>query len=391
MSTNISIRRAVRYALLTSVAASAAQSLPAVAAEGDDVVAELVVTGSRNQSQDYVANSPVVTANAEQIAANADITLDTYLNTLPQVNPAGGTTSNNPGNGGQSNIDLRGLGANRNLVLIDGRRAMPSASDMTVDLNTIPQALIESVEIVTGGAGAVYGADAVAGAVNIKLKNNFEGADLRYTYSNSTEYWDAQDYQVSALLGGNFAEDRGNAVFAFDYSNREGQIKSQRPFSSQATSTTSYLPEGFYIPGANAPSQAAVDSIFARYGVAAGAVTSGLIGFNLDGSLFSRGVFNSPLDVQNWRYPEDLNINANLFPDLYSYNFDAVNILTLPLERRSFMAKTNYQFDSGVEVFGSVGWTEYESQTALAPTPFPTVSTRAPGFASPIQVTSALV
>ncbi len=394
MSTNISIRRAVNYALWTSLAAASAHSLPAIAAEGNDVVAEVVVTGSRIQRQDYVANSPVVTATAEQIIENADVTLDTYLNTLPQVNPSGGTTSNNPPNGGQSNIDLRGLGANRNIVLFDGRRAMPSASDMTVDLNTIPQALIESIEIVTGGAGAVYGADAVAGAVNIKLKENFEGVDFRYNFSNSTEYWDAEEYQVSGLGGMNFADGRGNFVIGADYSKREKMIKSQRPFAAVATSTTSYLPEGFYISGANAPPQAAIDALFARpdYGSnAPGSTNATLLGFNTDGTLFSRGVFNSPLDVVNYRYPNDLNVNSNLFPDLYSYNFDAVNILTLPLERKSAMGKFKFEFDGGVEVFASAGYTEYDSQTALAPTPFPTVGTKAPGEASSIQATSSLV
>jgi outer membrane receptor protein involved in Fe transport len=394
MSTNISIRRAVSYALWTSVAAAAAHSSPIMAAENQDMVAEVVVTGSRIQRQDYVANSPVITSTAEQIVENADVTLDTYLNTLPQVNPAGGTTSNNPGNGGQSNIDLRGLGANRNIVLFDGRRAMPSASDMTVDLNTIPQALIESIEIVTGGAGAVYGADAVAGAVNIKLRENYEGLDFRYNFSNSTEYWDAEEYQVSGLGGMNFADGRGNFVIGADYSKREGMIKSQRAFAAQATSTTSYLPEGLYIPGANGPDQTAIDALFGRadYGSnAPGSVLGNLIGFNTDRTLFSRGVFNSPRDVVNFRYPNDLNINANLFPDLYSYNFDSVNILTLPLERKSGMGKFKFEFEGGVEVFASAGYTEYDSTTALAPTPFPTVGTKAPGEASAIQATSSLV
>lgn len=394
MSTNISIRRAVKYALWTGFAAAAAHSLPVVAAENEDMVAEVIVTGSRIQRQDYVANSPVITSTAEQIVENADITLDTYLNTLPQVNPAGGTTSNNPGNGGQSNIDLRGLGANRNIVLFDGRRAMPSASDMTVDLNTIPQALIESVEIVTGGAGAVYGADAVAGAVNIKLKENYEGIDLRYNFSNSTEYWDAEEYQVSGVGGMNFADDRGNFVIGADYSKREGMIKSQRPFAAVATSTTSYLPEGLYIPGSNPVRQSDVDALFGRadYGSnPAGSVLPTLIGFNTDRTLFSRGVFNSPRDVANFRYPNDLNINSNLFPDLYSYNFDALNILTLPLERKSAMGKFKFDFDGGVEVFASAGYTEYDSITALAPTPFPTVGTRAPGENSPIQASSPFV
>lgn len=391
MSTNISIRRAVRCALWTGLAAATVNSSPAAAAQGDDVVAEVVVTGSRIRRQDYVANSPVVTSTAEQIIENADVTLDTYLNTLPQVNPAGGTTSNNPGNNGQSNINLRGLGANRNIVLFDGRRAMPSASDMTVDLNTVPQAMIESIEIITGGAGAVYGADAVAGAVNIKLKEKYEGIDLRYNFSNSTEYWDAEEYQVSGVGGLNFAGERGNFVIAADYSKREGMIKSQRPFAAVATSTTSYLPEGLYIPGSNAPSQAAVDALFASYGFPAGSTNPTLLGFNTDGTLFSRGVFNSPLDVINYRYPVDLSVNSKLYPDLYSYNFDALNILTLPLERKSTMGKFKFEFGNGVEVFASGGYTEYDSVTALAPTPFPTVSTRAPGFASAIQATSSLV
>lgn len=356
-------------------------------------VETVVVTGTRIQRPDYVANSPTMTVEAAQITGHSDITLDTYLNTLPQVNPAGTTTSNNPPNNGTSNIDLRGLGAIRNLVLIDGRRPMVSDSFMRVDLNTIPQALVESIEIVTGGAGAVYGADAVAGATNIRLKRNFEGFDLRTSYSNASEEWDAEEYQVSISLGGNFGEDRGNVALGFDYSSREGLIKDQRPFAAIATQTTSFLPEGLYNPGSNAPSQAAVDAVFGSYGVAPGAVpaTATLIGFNTDDSLFSRGVFNNPLQVQNFRYPVDLSVNTNFFPDVYSYNFDAVNLLVLPLERRSFFGKFDYELDGGVEVFAQIGWTDYDSSSALAPTPTPTVTVRAPGEAVSGEATSSLV
>lgn len=393
MSANPSIRRAVRLSLMTGVVSAVATVAPVSLAQDIQVVDEVVVTGSRIQRNDYVANSPVLTTTAEQIQANADVTLDTYLNTLPQVNPAGGTTSNNPGNGGQSNINLRGLGANRNLVLIDGRRVMPSSSSLTVDLNTLPQALIESVEIVTGGAGAVYGADAVAGAVNFRLKQDYEGLEVRGSFSNSTEEWDAEEYNVSLLGGMNFAGGRGNVVGAFDFSKRELMIKSQRDFAAVATSTTSFLPEGFYITGGNAPTQESVDALFAGYvpGYVPGSTNPSLLSFNTDGSLFSVGVFNSPNDVLNFRYPVDLNVNQNLFPDLYSYNFDSVNVLTLPLERKSFMGRGNFEFDNGVELFGQVGWTEYESSTALAATPFPTVSTAAPGENSPIQAVSNLV
>lgn len=387
---NRNIARAVQTVLFSAAAVGAGlQSAPVAAQEQ---LQEIVVTGSRIVRRDFTSNSPITTFPAEQVVRNADITLDTFLNSLPQVSPAGTTTSNNPGNGGQSNVDL-GLGANRNLVLLDGRRAMPSGSDLTVDINTIPQAMIESIEIVGGGASAVYGADAVAGAVNFKLKSNFEGIDIRAGLSNSTEEWDAQEWTLSAVIGGNFADGRGNAVFGFDYANREGMIKSQRPFAAQATSTTSFLPEGNYIPGSNGPSQAVLDTIFAGYvsGYVPGDARTTTLGFNLDGTLYSRGVFNSPLDVVNFRYPIDLAVATKYFPDFHSYNFDAVNILTLPLERRSFMTKMDYQFEGGVEVFGRVGWTEYNSAAALAPTPFPTVTTAAPGLNTSTQAQSSLV
>jgi outer membrane receptor protein involved in Fe transport len=389
---NRTIARAVRTALVSAGAMSAAMQAAPSAAQTEQL-SEITVTGSRIVRRDFVSNSPITTFPAEQVVRNADVTIDTFLNTLPKVAPAGTTTSNNPGNGGQSNVDL-GLGANRNLVLLDGRRAMPSASDLSIDINTIPQAMIESIEIVTGGASAVYGADAVTGAVNFKLKNDFEGVDIRASWSNSTEEWDAQEYVISGVMGGNFADGRGNAIVGFDYAEREGMIKSQRPFAANATSTTSYLPEANYIPSTNGPTQAAVDALFAGYDPAyvAGDARTTTLGFNLDGTLYSRGVFNSPLDVVNFRYPVDcLVVNCNFYPDFHSYNFDSVNIMVLPLERRSFMGKFNYEFEGGVEVFSRLGWTEYDSTQALAPTPFPTVTTRAPGFANSIQATSIYV
>src|SRR5690606_33147062 len=189
------------------------------------------------------------------------------------------------------------------------------------------------------------------------------------------------------VLGGNFADGRGNAVVAVDYSERESLIKSQRDFSVFATSTTSFNPDGVYFESGNEPSQAAVDAVFGGYGVAPGAVETGLslIGFNPDGTLFSRGVFNSPLDVQNFTGPVDNSVNTSLFPDFYSYNFDEVNLLVLPFERLSVMSKINYEFDPAIEVFAQGGYTRYTSATALAPTPIPTVLAAAPGENSPIQ------
>jgi outer membrane receptor protein involved in Fe transport len=378
-------------------AAFAALSATSVQAQAEDdgSVAEVVVTGSRIVRQDFVAASPIATVTGDATTANADVTLETYLNTLPQVNPASTSSSNNPGNAGQANIDLRGLGSNRNLVLVDGRRPMFSSNTLTVDLNTIPQALIESIEVISGGAGATYGADAVSGVVNMKLKRNFEGLDLRATYGDNTDYSDSREYQFSAVIGGNFADGRGNAVLGFDRAVREEVSKGQRAFSALATSTTGTPPAGAIRFNAGNPIPlAAVQALFGTYGVAPTAVSSGsgLFGFNLDGTLFYAGVANNPtLQVQNFRYPIDVAVNTRFFPDFYSYNFDAPNALVLPLDRYSFMSKIDYEFDNKVKVFANVGYTEYTAVTALAPTPIPTVQTGAIGTATSNQVSSALV
>ncbi len=371
----------------------------------------IVVTGSRILKSDLQSSSPMVTLSASEVVGRQDVTLDTVLNTLPQVNPAGGTTSNNPGNGGQSNIDLRGLGANRNLVLIDGRRPMVSASDQSVDLNTIPMALIDSIEVITGGAGAVYGADAVAGVVNIKMRKRYEGITLSAGSSQSTEFRDGRENRFAILAGRNFEGNTGNASLYFDYSKRDALIKGERAFAAVATSTTSFFPEGSYRPTGNAPTQAAIDSIFNRPAyrqpfpgmpadpatglvpyTSANVPTNAQYLFNSDGSLIPVGLFNNrTVDVRNWRYPVDLGVNSNIFPGLYSYNFAAVNLLVLPLNRAPLGGKIDFRLPGGTELFSSFSSTTYTAKTALAPTPIPTINVLNPARASATQASSNLI
>ncbi len=367
---------AAPVALGLALASNPAYAQDSVATTDDAVTTEdaIVVTGSRIVRPNLESNSPIVVVTGEDTVKNADITLDTYLNTLPAVNPAGTTTSNNPGNGGQSNVNLRGLGSNRNLVLIDGRRPMVSSSNQDVDLNTIPQGLIERIEVVTGGAGATYGADAIAGVVNIRMKDDFEGVDLRGTYANTADA-DAEEWQVSGVIGGNFADGRGNIAIAAEHSEREGLIKSQRPFAAQATSTTRTFPTGRLVEGANPVTQAAINTVFSRYGVAAGqgpSAGSSNIGFNADGTLFGTGVFNSPEDVTNLRATTGVNPNLNFLPDFYSYNFDIINLLVLPLKRDSVFGRGHYEISPAATIFVQGSYTTYQTATALAPTPVST-------------------
>jgi len=347
--------------------------LPGLSMGQPNQTPQITVTGTRIQKADFESSSPILTISGDELRASPQITLETFLNALPQVNPAATTSSNNPGNSGQATLDLRGLGSGRNLVLVDGRRPMVSAADQSVDLNTIPLALIESIEIITGGAAAVYGSDAVAGVINIKTRRDFEGLDLRYNWSNAQRSKDALEESIQGTIGGNFAGKKGNAVLSFEIAERESLTKSQRDFSLLATSTTSSWLEGRVAPQAgNLHSQAAVNALMAKYGYPASSPqvpATSAFSFNNDGSLIYPGLFNSRLDVFNWKHPIDKGVNTRFFPDFYSYNFDPVNLLVLPLDRKSVSAKADYRFDSGVEVFSRFSYTLYTAATALAPTP----------------------
>ncbi len=149
-------------------------------ADADPMTLEAVtVTGSRLAVTDAATGRSVVVLAPEVVAGPATLSVEQTLARLPQFAPAAGGTSNSPGNDGQANLSLRGIGAAQTLVLLDGRRLTPADGRGVVDVNLIPPALLEGVEIVTGGASAVYGSDAIAGVVNLRLKSSFEGVEAR--------------------------------------------------------------------------------------------------------------------------------------------------------------------------------------------------------------------
>src|SRR5262245_38384276 len=182
MSTSNSIRHAVRYALLTSVAAGAAG--PAFAAD-QSTIQEVVVTGSRIAQPNLETTSPVTQVTSEDVITQGVTKIEDLINQLPQAFAAqNGTVSN--GATGTATVNLRGLGSTRTLVLVDGRR-LPyggvTSGSYAADLNQIPTAMVERVEVLTGGASAVYGSDAVAGVVNFIMKKNFEGIQIDGQYA----------------------------------------------------------------------------------------------------------------------------------------------------------------------------------------------------------------
>jgi iron complex outermembrane receptor protein len=387
MATSNLVRVAVRHALLTGAAAAMATAIPAYAQDKPaQTISEVVVTGTRIIRQDFEAPSPVVTVDADAFNLSGEVQVEQVLNTLPQLVPSVTTTSNNPSNGGQANVDLRGFGTTRTLVLLDGTRLVGSNVTGVVDLNTIPSALIDSVEILTGGASSTYGSDAIAGVVNVRLKRNFEGVQLNFQ-SNRTEHSDAQTTLIEGLIGGNFAENRGNAVLAMSYDKRDELLAGAREFSNVSLGPdlrplgSPTIPDGSVSWGSNAPTQAALDTVFGRYGAAPGGVLpSTTLGFNQDHSLFSFGSA-AAANVNVTNYKGDTS-DPGFNPKIYSYNFGPINNLQLPLERRQIAAFGRYNMlpdaaGFSAEAYSRIMFTTYHSDQQLASTPVTCTGTAA--------------
>ncbi len=272
MTTNYTFRNAVRQALYLGALSAAIGYAPLAAAQAvDDAdIEEITVTGSRLVRQDYQAASPISTVDAKLFSDTGSPTIETVLNTLPQFVPAITSTSNNPSNGGQANVSLRGLGTSRTLVLLDGRRVSPSNPTGVVDLNLIPASLIENVEVITGGASAVYGSDAIAGVVNIKTRQ-FVGLELTSNYGITDED-DGERLSLGITGGLESADGRGYAFGTLNWADRKKILQGERPFSSVALDWDgdSFEPLGsstirqgrWDAIGANAPTQAAIDAYF---------------------------------------------------------------------------------------------------------------------------------
>jgi iron complex outermembrane receptor protein len=205
--------------------------VPGAISAQDQGLEEITVTGSRIVRRDFEANSPILTVEEQAFDNTMSIGIETVMNQLPQFVPAvtpftttdvQASATNTPG---ASTLSLRGLGANRNLVLIDGRRGMPVNALGAVSINSIPSAAVQRVETITGGASSVYGADAMAGVVNFILKKDYEGVDFDVRYGETAE-GDGEEMRVSGVYGANFADDAGNVLMGFEYSSR-GRVRSR--------------------------------------------------------------------------------------------------------------------------------------------------------------------
>jgi iron complex outermembrane recepter protein len=240
---------------------------------------EITVTGSRIVRRDLEAPSPIVTIDAERLENSSTVAIESVLNQLPQFVPEGtqfdqGIQAGPTASLGIGSLNLRGIGANRTLVLIDGRRAQPANAALIIDVNTIPSAAIQRVETITGGASAVYGADAMAGVVNFILKDDFEGVDLDFQTSQTAQ-GDGGETRFTSLLGVNGEDGNSNVMLGVEWYKRGVVNLRDRDFYmngwfDQGSNAGGFIQMPGYSPSTNnqplptggAPLQSAVDQIF---------------------------------------------------------------------------------------------------------------------------------
>jgi len=362
------VQAAVSAALATGFAVAASAAEPAAtpdkskAKAGDDLV-EVTVTGSRIVRRDIESSSPLITVDKEVLEKSSYISIEQALNELPEFMAGGalfgagavtgltaaGDVAGSAGTGnmfdtarpvdnarvgqftpGAATVNLRGLGPNRSLTLIDGRRAISSNASGAIDLNTVPQIAISNIEVITGGASSVYGADALAGVTNIKLRDNFQGLQVRTRAGVNEAGGDGKEWQFSTLMGLSIGG-KGHAMVAMDYSKRQVSLWRNRDFfraamESPLSNSGDYIFGWYpgYTPGTlpagcnaatctttslsatagggannvfnnvwagNGPTQTAINQVFAdRTCSTVNCVTNALGGylFNPDGTLFVR-------------------------------------------------------------------------------------------------------
>jgi outer membrane receptor protein involved in Fe transport len=323
--------------------------------EEETLIEEVVVTGSRLQDNPNLASStPVLSVSGEEGVVRGNVRVEDFVNIMPQVFAAEGSEVSNSALG-TAQLDLRGLNPIRTLVLVDGFR-LPYGSSQTSppNLDIVPMQLVERVDILTGGASAVYGSDAIAGVANFILKRDFEGVEFGYQWgkqynSNSDSFWqsvleaggqpvpgsswDGRENNFHAIIGLNSGDGRGNVTVFASYEDRKAVVQSDRIFSGCALGQDDG-PESFGGYGCIGSSN------FRRF-------------FGPGGSAFQF---------------EDGTVENFSGGPSQTYNFGSRNFFQRPSERYQIYTKAFYEFTDGHEVFMDVSYTNNFSDAQIAET-----------------------
>ena len=356
----LSHRAALRLSSASLILAVACAAAPAYAqdasvdsAEADGT--EIVVTGSRIARRDIASASPLVIVGAEEFKLSGATNVENVVNTLPQVSAAGTAFSNNPGNG-VATLDLRHLGETRTLVLVNGRRYMFYGTDQVVDLNTIPSFLINSVDVVTGGASAVYGSDAVGGVVNFRLRQ-VQGVEVGGQY-NVTSRGDAPRYSMNIAAGTEFAGGRGKITAYGEYSERSSLFQDARDVSSMPVAENAAKTDLVFAGSSFVPQ--------GRFSVGSTVAVPG--GNGLGATTMTRGVGNFAQGLGSFYTAPGVSRPYDAATD--AYNFASETYLMVPQKRYLAGAFGEFEVSSAFKPYFEGSYIRNEVKTVLAPTIF---------------------
>ncbi|MES2495964.1 MAG: TonB-dependent receptor [Pseudomonadota bacterium] len=334
----------LRALMLGATALAALSTQPAFAADAPTTDAEIVVTGSQIKREGFVSPTPVTGVNSADLARVGAPNIADALNQLPALKPS--VTPSSVGNlsklAGGNYLDLRGLTYLRTLTLIDGKRYVPGNPEGAINTNLIPQALISAVDVVTGGASAAYGSDAVAGVVNLKLDNKLDG--LKGSLQGGiTDHNDSRNYLASGAFGKFFAEGRGHILIGAEFAQNSGIADANR---RKWARNRSVIVNPLYDGVSNEPLYIHVNDAKTSFTSPGGVITSG----PLSGVAFGA--------------------NGTTFPFRNGTSFTADNtmdggdgdplaspyVLETPLKRRAFYAGADFEVSDAVVLYGSLSY-----------------------------------
>lgn len=308
----------------------------------------IVVTGSRIARPELEAASPVASISSETLQGQGITNVQDLMQKLPQAGIPGFTRTNTnfatAGNGIAS-VNLRNLGSSRTLVLVNGRRFVAGiAGTSIVDINNIPADFIDHIDVVTGGASAVYGSDAIAGVVNYVLKDSIEGIIAR-AQAGITERGDDPTYSLSLTGGMKFGGGRGSIIGNLTYDRDEGLLSRKRAISAE---------DCLYTCGPESYSSFPAQGRFVLQGASPKILT------DADGNLTNTFTFN----------PDNTVVNG--FPVGYGYNRNAQRRISVPLERYIASGRAQYELTDSVNAFleGTYSKVKSSSQIEASPTGF---------------------
>jgi len=335
--------------LASSVFAGAALGLlavPAVAQETDEEAVQetVTVTGTRIQQPGIVSSSPIATLGMEEFELNQTVEVEQLFRDLPIALPGDNPGVNN-GTGGATTLNLRALGSQRTLILVDGKRMVPYDIGGSVDVSAIPVLMLERIDVVTGGASAVYGSDAMAGAVNFVTRDGFAGfeADAKYT---QTGEGDGEVYNISTLMGANFDGDRGNVTLGLTHTDRKGLLLGQREFGEFGISTANGPAPG----GAPASPDANCDAPNATaFETGVGSTTTMPTTLDLPGG---------SLQFRN---------DGTVGERCSRFNFSPFNYFQTPQQRFVAMATGRYEINESAEVYTRANFAAINVRQQVAP------------------------